>query len=127
MTLLTSEPDHDKLMTDSPPAATLMNSEAEYQTKLGAAYQGDSRDLLTELPDNCIDLVVTSPPFALQHQKEYGNEEQGSYNDWFMGFVPEMRRLLQRSEVAAIPEVREDVLDLPDPDRATDAGAGVRY
>jgi len=72
----------------------LLDSEATYTTELGAAFNGDSQELLKELPDNSIDLIVTSPPFALQHEKEYGNKNQDSYNDWFMEFVPEVRRVL---------------------------------
>ncbi len=75
--------------------ADLLDSSPTYKTDLGAAFHGDSRDLLKELPDNSIDLIVTSPPFALQNEKEYGNKDQDSYNDWFMEFVPEVRRVLQ--------------------------------
>jgi site-specific DNA-methyltransferase (cytosine-N4-specific) len=82
-------------MSEENAVINLMESEAEYNTSLGAAFQGDSRDLLEELPDNSIDLIVTSPPFALQHEKEYGNEDQSGYNDWFMEFIPEIRRVLQ--------------------------------
>jgi site-specific DNA-methyltransferase (cytosine-N4-specific) len=73
----------------------LVDSDHEYSSELGSAFQGDSRELLKELPDNSIDLIVTSPPFALQHQKEYGNEDQDGYNDWFLSFMPEVRRVLQ--------------------------------
>lgn len=73
----------------------LMDSESEYSTSHGAAFQGDSQELLKELPDDSIDLIVTSPPFALQHEKPYGNADQDTYNDWFMEFVPEVRRVLQ--------------------------------
>jgi len=82
-------------MKETPPQTDLLQSDSTYATELGAAYQGDSRSLLNELPDNCIDLIVTSPPFALQHQKEYGNEDLGEYNDWFMSFADDARRVLQ--------------------------------
>jgi len=95
MPLTTSEPDRDKLMSEETAVTDLMDSDAEYNTQLGGAFQGDSRELLKELPDNSIDLIVTSPPFALQHKKEYGNEDQDGYNDWFMEFIPEVRRVLQ--------------------------------
>lgn len=80
---------------DKESVADLLDSSPVYETDLGAAFQGDSRDLLKELPDNSIDLIVTSPPFALQNEKEYGNKDQDSYNGWFMEFVPEVRRVLQ--------------------------------
>ena len=82
-------------MSEDSEVTALLDSDAVYTTDSGAAYQGDSRELLKELPDDSIDLIVTSPPFALQHQKEYGNEDQDGYNDWFMEFIPEVRRVLQ--------------------------------
>jgi len=50
-----------------------------YTTRYGAAYVGDAINLLQALPDESIDLVLTSPPFALQRQKEYGNVDQNEY------------------------------------------------
>ncbi len=57
-----------------------------YSTERGATFIGDSRKLLAELPDNSINLVLTSPPFALQRKKEYGNLDQHEYIDWFLEF-----------------------------------------
>jgi len=82
-------------MSNDSPVDALLDSKPAYSTAAGSAYLGDSRRLLEELPDNSIDLLVTSPPFALQHQKEYGNQDQDSYNDWFIEFIPEIRRVLQ--------------------------------
>lgn len=58
-----------------------------YMTSQGAAYTGDSRKLLAALPDSSINLVMTSPPFALQRKKEYGNAEQHEYVDWLTEFA----------------------------------------
>ncbi len=60
---------------------------AAYTTRNGAAYVGDSRELLKQLPDDSLDLVLTSPPFALQRQKAYGNKDQHEYLDWLMDFA----------------------------------------
>lgn len=58
-----------------------------YTTNLGQAIIGDSRDLLASLPDNSIDLVITSPPFALEGRKKaYGNLEGSEYIDWLLEF-----------------------------------------
>lgn len=65
-----------------------------YSTELGAAYCGDSRQLLEALPDGSINLVLTSPPFALQRQKEYGNESQEQYVDWLLSFAAVVKRKL---------------------------------
>jgi site-specific DNA-methyltransferase (cytosine-N4-specific) len=58
-----------------------------YTTALGAAYRGDSLELLQTLPDASVNLVVTSPPFALQRQKEYGNRDQAEYEVWLTTFA----------------------------------------
>lgn len=73
-----------------------MKSKYSYKTSLGKAYCGDSRDLLKELEDNSIDLVLTSPPFALQREKEYGNEPQEEYVDWLAEFAKEVNRILKK-------------------------------
>ena len=58
-----------------------------YTTSCGAAFCGDSNELLQGLADESVDLVVTSPPFALQRQKDYGNIEQQNYVEWFASFA----------------------------------------
>lgn len=65
----------------------LIDAKPAYYTKNGAAYCGDSRELLLTLPDNSLDLVMTSPPFALQRQKAYGNLDQAAYLDWLIEFA----------------------------------------
>ena len=72
-----------------------LESSPSYTTHLGAAYCGDSIELLQELPDNSINLVVTSPPFALQRKKEYGNKEQHEYVDWLAQFAGLVREKLR--------------------------------
>lgn len=68
-----------------------------YRTRLGEAYVGDALDLLKCLPDESIDLVITSPPFALQRQKEYGNVDQDKYVDWLLSFTIEVKRVLKNT------------------------------
>lgn len=62
-----------------------------YETRMGQAYCGDSMKLIEDLPDASIDLVMTSPPFALQRQKEYGNKDQEDYVDWLVGFARKLK------------------------------------
>jgi site-specific DNA-methyltransferase (cytosine-N4-specific) len=38
---------------------------------------------------------MTSPPFALQRQKAYGNKDQAEYIDWLAQFAKEVRRVLK--------------------------------
>ncbi|HVU88583.1 MAG TPA: site-specific DNA-methyltransferase [Pirellulales bacterium] len=51
--------------------------------------------LLPRLPGSSVDLVVTSPPYALHFKKEYGNADQHEYVDWFLPFGREIKRLLK--------------------------------
>ncbi|MDY7015195.1 MAG: site-specific DNA-methyltransferase, partial [Cyanobacteriota bacterium] len=55
----------------------------------------DASELLPCLPDRSVDLVITSPPFALQRQKSYGNQEQDVYVDWLLKFAVEIQRILK--------------------------------
>lgn len=72
-----------------------MKSKTNYTTAWGRAFLGDSIRLMGEIPDNSIDLIFTSPPYALHFKKEYGNKNQDEYVDWFLGFGHEFLRLLK--------------------------------
>lgn len=65
-----------------------------YTTEFGAAYLGDSLELLDHIEPSSIDLVITSPPFALQREKSYGNVDQASYVDWLLTFCEKIHRIL---------------------------------
>ena len=66
-----------------------------FSTHLGSAYRGDALELLPDLADQSIDLICTSPPFALLRKKAYGNVHADDYIDWFMQFAREFRRVLK--------------------------------
>ncbi len=68
-----------------------------YQTALGQAFVGDALDLLSRMKPESVDLVLTSPPFALQRKKEYGNQDQATYVDWLLTFCGEVHRVLRPS------------------------------
>jgi len=65
-----------------------------YRTTWGGAVLADSLEVLRSLPDDSVDLVVTSPPYALHFKKEYGNANQSEYIDWLLPFAREIRRVL---------------------------------
>src|SRR3972149_8251693 len=68
-----------------------------FQTKLGSIYRGDALDLMRELiPNQSIDLIMTSPPFGLVRKKSYGNVDAHEYVDWFRQFGFEFRRILKQ-------------------------------
>lgn len=68
-----------------------------YKTHYGKAYLGNAAQLIQDLTDESIDLVFTSPPFALQRQKEYGNVGQDGYVDWLLKFASQVKRVLKPS------------------------------
>ena len=65
-----------------------------YSTPLGRAHQGDARDLLAHVADASINLVFTSPPFALRRQKAYGNVAAADYIEWFWPIAEHIHRIL---------------------------------
>lgn len=66
-----------------------------YSTSLGAMFHADALAMLHALPSDSVDLVMTSPPFALTRKKEYGNEPIERYIGWLMPFCLEIKRILK--------------------------------
>ena len=84
-----------ELPTGSSVTDLLLSRRPFYATNWGAAYSGDSLPLLRELPGECIDVVITSPPYALEFKKEYGNVAKSKYVDWLKPFGQEIWRILK--------------------------------
>jgi site-specific DNA-methyltransferase (adenine-specific) len=57
--------------------------------------EGDCLELLKKLPDNSIDLIVTSPPYADQRKSTYGGVSVDEYVDWFLPRSKELFRVLK--------------------------------
>lgn len=74
---------------------TFPDSDIVYTTNLGIQVCKDSRAALALLPEDSVDLVITSPPFALLREKEYGNESQNTYVEWLHGFGVQVQRVLK--------------------------------
>lgn len=66
-----------------------------FSTDLGKAYLGDALRILPKIQPGSIDLICTSPPFALLRQKAYGNVHADEYIEWFMQFAREFARILK--------------------------------
>lgn len=71
-----------------------INIQPYYTQTYGAAYLGDSLELTKDIKDCSVNLILTSPPFALTRKKEYGNESSEMYVDWFLPFAYEFKRVL---------------------------------
>jgi site-specific DNA-methyltransferase (cytosine-N4-specific) len=66
-----------------------------YRTPLGTALVGRAEDWLPSLAPGSVDLVMTSPPFALLREKAYGNLDQDEHVDWLVSFGPLVHRTLK--------------------------------
>lgn len=56
---------------------------------------GDSKEVLKTLPDNSVDLIVTSPPYADRRKQTYGGISPEKYVDWFLPIGKELLRVLK--------------------------------
>ena len=74
-----------------------MDNSIGYETKYGKCICADSLLALNTLDDESVDLVITSPPFALQRKKAYGNEEQSEYVEWLCQFAKIVFRKIKKS------------------------------
>lgn len=50
---------------------------------------------LKKIPDNSVDLIVTSPPYADQRKKTYGGIHPDRYVEWFLPISAELLRVLK--------------------------------
>lgn len=57
-----------------------------FKTKLGSIVHDDSLKHLKKVKDKSLDLIITSPPFALTRKKAYGNEQGDAYLAWLKEF-----------------------------------------
>ncbi|NJS37513.1 MAG: site-specific DNA-methyltransferase [Brachymonas sp.] len=73
----------------------LPNHTPIFSTAMGQLYCADSLEILRALPNDSVDLVVTSPPYALHFKKEYGNANQADYVNWLMPFAHEIKRVIK--------------------------------
>ncbi len=56
---------------------------------------GDCETILAEMPDNSVDLIFTSPPYADQRRHTYGGVRPDEYVDWFLPKAEQLLRVLK--------------------------------
>ena len=84
---------------------------AKTKAKLKAdVILGDCLDVLKNLPDNSIDLIVTSPPYADQRKSTYGGISPDKYVEWFLPMTAELLRVLH-PKGTFILNIKEKVSD----------------
>ena len=64
---------------------------------LNRVHHGDCLAVMADLPPACVDLVVTSPPYADARKHDYGGVAPSQYVDWFLPIAVEMKRVLKPS------------------------------
>jgi DNA modification methylase len=73
-------------------------------------YLGDCALILKELPDNSVDLIFTSPPYADQRKSTYGGISPDDYAAWFLPISSELLRVLKPSGTFVL-NIKEKVVD----------------
>lgn len=71
---------------------------------------GDCEEVLKELPDDSIDLIFTSPPYADQRKKNYGGVRPDEYVSWFMPKARQFMRVLKPTGTFVL-NIKERVVD----------------
>lgn len=59
--------------------------------------EGDCGQRLSGIPNNSIDLIVTSPPYAEQRKGKYEGTPVSEYVNWFLPIAVELKRILKPS------------------------------
>ena len=71
---------------------------------------GDCQEVLKSLPDNSVDLIFTSPPYADQRKQTYGGIHPDQYVSWFLPITEELLRVLKPTGTFIL-NIKEKVLD----------------
>lgn len=82
-------------------------STAKYSSSL---YHGDCLEILKNLPENMVDLIVTSPPYADQRKSTYGGIQPDQYVEWFTPVAIELYRVLKPTGTFIL-NIKEKVVD----------------
>jgi len=72
--------------------------------------QGDCFTILPTLSANCVDLIVTSPPYADQRKNTYGGVHPDKYVEWFLPIADELKRVL-KTEGSFVLNIKERVVN----------------
>jgi len=71
---------------------------------------GDSSEVLKTFPDRCVDLIVTSPPYAYNRKKTYGGIAIKNYVTWFLPISIQLKRVL-KDDGSFILNIKERVVN----------------
>ena len=71
---------------------------------------GDAQQQLAHLPDQCIDLIFTSPPYANQRRKQHPGVAAAHYVDWFLPIAEQLYRVLKPTGTFIL-NIKENAID----------------
>ena len=71
---------------------------------------GDTKEVLKNVPDNSVNLIVTSPPYADSRKKTYGGTHPDHYVDWFLDRSEQFLRVLN-PRGSFVLNIKEKVVD----------------
>ncbi|MDP2815110.1 MAG: DNA methyltransferase, partial [Rectinemataceae bacterium] len=63
--------------------------------QINKIIHGDCEEVLKKFPDDCVDLIFTSPPYADNRIKTYGGVHPDKYVEWFMPKAEQFLRVLK--------------------------------
>ena len=79
----------------------------DYKNKI---IQGNCEEVLKNCPDNTVDLIFTSPPYADRRASTYGGVKPGDYVDWFLPKAEQFLRVLKPTGTFIL-NIKERVVD----------------
>jgi DNA modification methylase len=91
-------------------AVAVRSEKIEVPFYLNKILCGDSLKVLRELPENSVNLIVTSPPYADQRKATYGGIHPDKYVEWFLPIALELKRVL-KDDGSFILNIKEKVVD----------------
>ena len=62
---------------------------------INSIIYGDCEEVLEAFPDDCVDLIVTSPPYADCRKNTYGGIHPDKYVEWFLPKTEQLLRVLK--------------------------------
>ena len=77
---------------------------------LDQIIRGDCEKVLQDFPENSVDLIFTSPPYADQRAKTYGGIKPDSYVEWFLPKAAQFLRVLKPTGTFIL-NIKERVVD----------------
>ncbi|MDH5186316.1 MAG: site-specific DNA-methyltransferase [candidate division WOR-3 bacterium] len=64
--------------------------------KVDKIILGDCSEVLRKFPNCCIDLIMTSPPYANNRKRTYRGVPVNEYVEWFLPIADELKRVLKK-------------------------------